>query len=389
MSNVATQEQEPEQVAAPFRVQAKNLFLTYAQATDVPNGQSLMESLEALLGAQSIESIVVGTEQHADGGMHYHVALRGISRFDVRSANRLDLFGCHPNIQPARSWKNVVKYCSKGGIYVSRGVDVDALVNVGARGKEADKVSNAIAEGTQFAAIREEYPGFTLRNKRKIEDMIEWQKNQRIRTDLSPWYGFTLPVEIAQPWETEILRWFNQNVEYNKWEREFKSPQLWLHGPPNVGKTHLILSLTTRLRVYWLPDEDFYDEYEDGQFDIAIIDEFKGSKRVQWLNKWLEGSYMPLRKKGSQYLKTFNLPTVILSNYTPSRVFHKVDTIEIQALETRLVVVYVPDRLRLAIVTEDPNNMVQDSPRQSYDGTPIPDGDYYGSALPSNVEGAN
>lgn len=71
-------------------------------------------------------------------------------------------------------------------------------------------------------------------------------------------------------------------------------------------------------------DEDFYDFYDDDQYDLIVLDEFKGQKTIQHMNRWLDGQKMTIRKKGSQGLKTKNLPIIIISNYSPQEVYHKV-----------------------------------------------------------------
>lgn len=70
------------------------------------------------------------------------------------------------------------------------------------------------------------------------------------------------------------------------------------------------------MRIYIMPrDEDFYDGYDDDDYDLCVLDEFKSSKTIQFLNGWLDGNPMPIRKKGSQGIKRKNLPTIIISNW--------------------------------------------------------------------------
>lgn len=62
--------------------------------------------------------------------------------------------------------------------------------------------------------------------------------------------------------------------------------------------------------------EDFYDYYDDETFDLVCLDEFKGQKTMQFLNCFLQGGDMFLKKKGSQYHKRKNIPVIILSNWS-------------------------------------------------------------------------
>ena len=68
-------------------------------------------------------------------------------------------------------------------------------------------------------------------------------------------------------------------------------------------------------------DEEFYDSYEDGCFDLVVLDEYKHQKRLQFLNAWCDGQPLPLRRKGSQTVKTDNLPLIICSNFSPEECY--------------------------------------------------------------------
>ncbi len=117
---------------------------------------------------------------------------------------------------------------------------------------------------------------------------------------------------------------------------------LWLYGPTGGGKSTLVKRLINLgVRIYMIPtDEEFYDEYEDDAYDLAVLDEYKAQKRIQWLNRWLDGSQVSLRKKGSQYKKNKPLFTLILSNYVPAECYSNTKEDVIDALERRLTRVY-------------------------------------------------
>lgn len=81
--------------------------------------------------------------------------------------------------------------------------------------------------------------------------------------------------------------------------------------------------------------EDFYDFYFDEKFDLVVLDEFKGQKTIQFLNLWLQGGDMTIRKKGSQYIKRKNLPMIILSNYSLDDCYK--DQLKLSTLRARLL----------------------------------------------------
>jgi len=140
-----------------------------------------------------------------------------------------------------------------------------------------------------------------------------------------------------------ICDWLALNI---KTIRGPAQEHLYLYGATSLGKTSLIAKLRTMLRVYDIPPgEDFYDFYEDGKYDLAVLDEFKANKTIQWLNSWLQGHTMILRVKGAQKVKKDNLPTIIVSNYSPEECYTK--TNKISTLLRRVTIVNVKTPINL------------------------------------------
>lgn len=135
--------------------------------------------------------------------------------------------------------------------------------------------------------------------------------------------------------------------------RSFKQPQLWLYGPTNIGKSTLINNLEKYFRIYHIPTEDWYCEYKDNDYDIAVLDEYCGSKTIGFLNKWLEGGTFPLRQRNkASYNKKQNIPTIICSNLSPSELYQKCAAVQIDALVARLCIVFSNDRIDFEYVSE-------------------------------------
>ena len=93
--------------------------------------------------------------------------------------------------------------------------------------------------------------------------------------------------------------------------------------------------------------EDFYDSYNEEFHDLVVMDEFRAQKTIQFLNQWLQGSIMSVRKKGSQGEKKKNLPMIILSNYSLESAFSKSSSEKLDTLRCRLEIVEVETRLNL------------------------------------------
>jgi len=102
------------------------------------------------------------------------------------------------------------------------------------------------------------------------------------------------------------------------------------------------------LRTYHIPPKDFYCEWDDKAYDLAVLDEYTGCKTIGWLNQWLEGSPLPLDQKNKPcYIKQFNIATIICSNLSPEQVYSKCPPVQHIALNNRLDVLYCSDMIQL------------------------------------------
>lgn len=197
-----------------------------------------------------------------------------------------------------------------------------------------------------------EVPTVFVLHKRKLEETIAWVSLKKMRSSLVPWTSVVTNQLIRGSLELhpsqKIVKWINKNV-FQK--REFKQKQLYVHGPPNMGKTSMVHYLSKYCSINHVPpNEDYYDAWEDDLYDLAVIDEFRGGKTVQWMNVFLEGSPMPLRKKGSQYLKRQNIPVIVLSNFTLEEAYSNVSKFQPERLESikaRLEVIEVSEYIEL------------------------------------------
>ncbi len=159
--------------------------------------------------------------------------------------------------------------------------------------------------------LRESEPGFCLMHHKQIEYFASAVKRDRLRSRKR---GFAeLTVTSGGHGANLVRDWLVANVGK---PRAFKQAQLFVQAAPNSGKTSLMRMLNEFVNIYWMPTmEDFDDEYENDIYDLVVIDEFKGSRKITFMNSFAQGGPFMLRKKGSQYLKTDNPPVVILSNF--------------------------------------------------------------------------
>lgn len=315
-----------------FRMQSKSFYLTFPQCGAVTKEQAF----ERIVGkfGDSVEWLVVGAEKHVSGDPHLHVALQCKETQNIGKEDYFDFVcGKHGNYQVMKNKSKCVAYCVKDGDFLERGIDARKLAK--GKAKVYEEIGKRCLEGASFDDLCSEgFLSACVQNKKKIEDFIAYATVRRMRTLLSPW----TTVRTSSVEAMGIASWLNQSV---KRPFPFRSKQLYIHGPPQIGKTTMILELIKRLSIYDIPrEEDFYDEYRDGAYDLAVLDEFTGKKSIQWMNQWLDGSRTTLRKKGSQVVKTQNLPTIVLSNRSLMENYPKQaekNSIFLQALRTRFL----------------------------------------------------
>lgn len=322
-----------------FKFDGIRLFATFPQCT-----RSKEDALEAIQrGVYPVDWAVVAHELHESGDHHLHILIQFRNRVHTVMPDCFDYIGGkHGNYQTVRSVRACAKYVSKSKDYVTFGIDVATLITgaSGSKGVKHAECAALILGGTGVDGVLEWNPGFFMMNKRKIEDFISHVEITRARKRPKKWLLLDSSRQLAHV--RTIVDWLNRNLCVTI--RPFKQEQLYIYGPPGMGKTSLVDVLSQYCSIYHVPiDEEFYDDYND-DYDLAIIDEFKGQKTIQWLNLFLAGGTMNMRRKGVKpFLKHKNIPVIILSNFSVDEVYHKVAEIRRNSLKCRLFEVQVEE----------------------------------------------
>lgn len=329
-----------------FQLKCKNFYLTFPQCSR--DKDEVMCSLRTKFG-DALEWAVVAHEKHKSGDPHLHLAF---ACREVQNIGRPDYFdfltGQHGNYQGMKNKKECLRYITKDGDYVEYGINAKAFTE--GKSRVYEEIGKKIMEGATFDDLCQTHLGACLQNKRKIEDFIAYAAVKRQKSCLLPWNNLSTASVEAQP----IVTWLNATI---KKPFPFRTRNLYISGPPMIGKSRLIQELSKRLMIYTIPpEEDFYDEYRDGEYDLAVLDEFMGHKRISWMNQWLDGQVMTLRKKGSQYLKTKNLPTIVISNRSLQENYrnqNEKNPIFLQALRTRFLEISLTQPFTITFRDED------------------------------------
>jgi hypothetical protein len=114
-----------------FRSRARAFIVTYPQCNEdvqsqfATDGRNFPQLVERDLA--SPECCRIGREQHADGGVHFHVFLSFESPVVVNSPTVFDYFGTHGNIKPVRTTpRRAWEYVGKDGDIIHESGDAPA-----------------------------------------------------------------------------------------------------------------------------------------------------------------------------------------------------------------------------------------------------------------------
>jgi len=318
-----------------FRMEAKNFFLTFPQ---VNVSRALALSNLKTHFSHKLKGAIVAQEHHADGSLHLHILVFLSEKLRTRDSTYFD-FVCakHGSYETIKRVSSALSYVQKEDKEPLIFGDIPSGNSALTRSK-SDAAAEMIQSGCSLSQLAKEMPGYFLSNQEKIRKFQSFCIEQKLNESLA---RLQEPLRDLDPMGelSPIVAWLNTNL-FSK--RKFKQLQLYLYGPPNSGKTSLILRLSKYFRIYHIPNgEDFYDFFENDKYDLAVLDEFRADKTIQWMNAWLQGSEMNIRQKGSQCLKVQNIPTIILSNFTPHEAYSKSTPEKLETLITRIEVIKV------------------------------------------------
>lgn len=314
-----------------FCLQCSKILLTFPQCTLSPD-----QALERCKKFETLLWAIVAQEKHQDGSPHLHVVMMFKEKLRLQGKKGMSVLdeigGKHGDYKAVGKRTcdlvNTVKYVVKDGNYVTHGIDVENFLSQSKPNAKANSgvwaaAASKLVAGTTIADLNAWNPSFVCNNLKKLQDYSQWlaRRADQTKKELLVRVGQEIPTSSG----LKLIAWMNLNLTLDQTgSRPMRQKQLWLYGPPGIGKTTLCLTLSNYLRIYTVPnDEDFYDDYEDECYDLVVFDEFKGQKKIQWMNSFLDGQPKPLRKKGSQYVKRKNLPCIILSNFSPAQCYHK------------------------------------------------------------------
>ena len=223
----------------PFRVSAKNIFLTYSDLSMDVTEDPLVE----LINTEVPDSqYVIGTEFHKSGSSkHFHVVIMSPTKLKKRSCDRFSfeyagkVRRCH--IQGAKSLKKVIAYTCKDEEYTSniRNLYEGKLLTIEQLIRRMMK-----REGPQrtLEYYAEHYPKEALGGK----SLARVRMHLKELEDLKRGNILVREKAIAMPFKTSD---FNLTSVIKKWIESDHQPTLFLVGPAGCGKTQFIKAMAS------------------------------------------------------------------------------------------------------------------------------------------------
>lgn len=289
---------------ASFRITAKHLFLTYPQC-NVSKDRALALLKDKLEPWKPLYW-VVGQERHQDGNLHLHCCFKLEQRCSISKPDKMDIDGFHGNYQSAVNWKNVVKYCTKHGDYVTNYTPqmLEELIKGDSKTPQLRrKVGEKVMNGTQLSDLVVEYPQLMFGYKRFKEDIEEWKRDkEEAHSDLPLWipndWGFLLPL------------------------RDGKKRHWWIYSTqPDRGKTTWAKRLCQQYRGI-IKGGDFTYWNIRGDEQLIILDEYN-TARLKWdtLNQLADGTFEFRVFQGGLRRITTRFYVIVLSNQPLSTLY--------------------------------------------------------------------
>lgn len=377
-----------EQPQKRFQIRSDKLFLTFPQCSTPL--KDFCQRITQHFG-DSLAYGVVSQEEHQDGNKHLHAAICLKAKLTINHANELDVLVSPPQHGNycGRFKGGVLKamnYVMKDGNYLPLpfadptrfdllNLTLEALKKV----KKTELVLGLIQAGAGLDELDDIEPAFVMTNLMKLQNYFGYRTLKARRRAFVLGRSTKIDAQPAPGLRTlycaRIASWLNANIRQPRVHRQ---KQLWIKSAPGAGKTTMIMMLEQAYGLsvyYWPKDEKWWDGYDDGAYDLIVLDEFKAQKKISELNPILSGDPTPVsRRNRPPIVKRDNIPVVIMSNFTPRECYHKASTGALDPLLDRLTVVELPPREVLRFVFNNPTPIEPEPLTEEQANLPEPGG---------------
>lgn len=194
-------------------------------------------------------------------------------------------------------------------------------------------IANAVRDGTTLLEVATQWPGYALLHGQ----CIARYRALVYTTPASPPFNLlTLPGNSFHQAGSRLISWLD--AELGRSDRDIKSPNLWLWGDSNTGKSTLLKKLRLAgIRILNAPYEgEYWTRYNDNDYDLVVMDEYGAQYTTLFLRQFTDGTDMEIsRKYLDTYPKQRNIPTLICANTNIQQTYSKCNDRTLQALRNR------------------------------------------------------
>lgn len=307
--------------ASKFRIRSTQLFLTFAEC---PIDKTC--ALSQLLArweyfALTVQKYIIAQEKHQNGNYHLHCYFQFETELSVYDNSFADIWLAgkwfHGNYQSARCAKNVAKYCTKDGDFISN-FDVATYLNC-SKQKRKMIATDLLTKGL---------PEVMKTNPELIFEYSRLKANiEAYNMDIQ---GETPAIPALLPNNWGVLLPFN---------RLNKRRHYWIYSTtPNKGKTTWAHTLVEQFQAAFVGgDRGFFDVAANKK--ILIFDEFT-TARITYtqMNQMCDGTYkFAYFRQGNVELEDKKPLLIVLANKPIAEVYRNhVDTVYARFIEVNL-----------------------------------------------------
>jgi len=281
-----------------FRLASKTFFLTFPQC-DFPL-ESFVQKVKDFFQEKNriIQKAVASQEKHQDGHPHLHLFIvinKQISTCNPAYFDNLVVPPKHPNIVSSLrgTHTQTIKYVIKDGNYISFPEDFDLSAHLsqnpvtedGKKEPMAKIIARAIHEGANLQDLDQIYPHYVMTHLGPLERYLEFKNRQalqQMRVRAQPGLFHVQPADgHSTSSNIQLATWLNSMI-FNR-SLPHRPTQMWVKTAPGAGKSSLISQLEDDfgVSVYrWPLEEQWFDGYVDGAYDLIVLDEYKAQKKT-------------------------------------------------------------------------------------------------------------
>lgn len=328
-----------------FRFKGKTGFFTYDNTENI-SLEKFMEQIFVIFKDRLHKYIAADDVAPTTGMIHYHLWFELYDEWDCKTARKtfsvMDESGVriYPNIASGKGRSEKIKYCAKKKRHIT---NMDLMYEINTRKWHGQLLGyELIHRKKTFIEAVQEYPELLFKYKQTKDNLNAYFKD--LDESLNP--GKKL-----EKWEMFGIETF--------FSGKGKTPQYWIVGPTDVGKTENIKYLKSQgHKAYLMPKNIDWADWNDDSYDFMYSEETGADYSLTFLNQLLEGTEIKLNGKCVNNIKKEkNIPIILNSNYMPHMVYKNTDLYSLSPLLARTYIIYVDKTNYKGHIIWNPNTM--------------------------------